>query len=168
MSPRSPLLPLMLGVALAGCSATGRSYPSLLPRAAEQQSFAEPATPPPAPAAPDPALDARIAATTATLNARVKAFETASATARQKVASAGRAPAGSEAWLDAQVTLAELDSLRSATLEVVTDLETIAGERAADLAADYGPLDAAVSQARAAAAKQAATIAELQGRLSPA
>ncbi|QNE31599.1 hypothetical protein F1C10_06420 [Sphingomonas sp. NBWT7] len=168
MSPHRTLLPLMLGVALAGCSATGRSYPPLLPRAAEQQSFAEPTAPPPVPAAPDPALDTRIAATSATLAARVKAFDAASATARQKVASAGRAPAGSESWLDAQVTLAELDSLRSATLEVVTDLETIAGERAADLAAPYAPLETTIAQARAAAAKQAATIAELQGRLSPA
>jgi len=166
MSPRV-LAPLALGLIAAGCTAPG-SYPSLLPRTAETRSDAEPAPVEPVAAATDPALDARIAAALKTLAERTTAFDASAAIAERQVARAGNAPAGSASWLDAQVALAELDTLRSATVEVATDLEDLASERALALAPDYPALTAAVEQVRAAGASQAAQIAALQARLAPA
>lgn len=166
MSLRSLLAPSLLGMFAWGC-ATPDGYPSLLPRAAETQSLAEPVAPP-APALADPTLDARIAAALRMLEERVGAFDSAAARAGGQVAAARGAPAGSEPWLDAQVALAELDAAHSATREIVTDLEDAAGERAIALAPDYPGLDAAIGRARAATKAQAARIAALQGALSPA
>jgi MoxR-like ATPase len=167
MSLRSLLAPPLLGLIAAGCT-TAEHYPSLLPRAAETQSSAEPVAPPPAASIADPALDARITATLRKLDASVAAFDAAAIRAARQVGAARGSPAGSEAWLDAQVALAELDGLRSATREVVTDLDVIAGERATALAPDYPALDAAIERSRAASDAQGARIAELQGMLAPA
>lgn len=154
-------------VSLAACA--GRdAYPSLLPRGAETRTFDEPAAPPPAAVVADPALDARIAAGERTLAERVAAFDGAAARTARQVSAAGRSPAGSEAWLDAQIALAELDTLRSSTQELVTDLEEAAQERATALTPDYPALEAALERARAAAAAQVARIAALQGALAPA
>lgn len=162
-----PLLTLPLLGLLVGCVSTD-PYPSLLPRAAEKQSFAEPDLPSPAAAAPDPALDARIATALKTLDERIAAFDAIASRAATQVARARGAAAGSESWLDAQVMLAELDSARSATLEVTTDLDDAASERAVALAPDYPTLDEAVAKARAAAEAQAKRIADLQGTLASA
>jgi hypothetical protein len=167
MSPRALLAPLALGLFAAGCAAPG-SYPSLLPRAAESASLEEPVVSAPSAPAADPALDARIAAVLKTLAERTAAFDIAATAAERQVARAGNAPAGSEAWLDAQVALAELDAGRSATVEIGSDLEDLASERALALSPDYASLTAALEQVRAAAQSQAARIAALQARLAPA
>lgn len=159
--------PAMLGLLAAGCAAPG-AYPSLLPRAAESQSLEEPAVATPAAPAADPALDARIKAALQSLDERVAAFDAAADTARRQVALAGRAPAGSTVWLDAQLALAELDTRRSATLELASPLDDLAGERALEVGDDYPPLTAAVEKVRAAGAAQAERIAELQKGLAPA
>lgn len=160
-------VPLALGLLAAGCAAPG-SYPSLLPRAAESQSLEEPAAPPPQAPDADPALDARIASVLQTLDERVAAFDAAADTARRQVALAGRAPAGSTVWFDAQLALAELDTLRSATLELASPLDDLASERALAVGIDYPPLTAAAEKVRAAGAAQATRIGELQKGLAPA
>lgn len=166
MISRLLFAPPLLGLLLAGCD-TPASYPSLLPRSAENQTFAEPeSTGSEAPAA-DPALDSRIAAALRTLQERITAFDTAAERVRRAVATAGPSPAGSAPWLDAQVALAELDSLRSSTQEVVIDLDDLASARAASLDGDYPALDAAAERARAAGAAQAARIGALQSALAP-
>lgn len=173
MSMRLLLAPALLARVLpalvaAGCAPTGTGYPSLLPRAAENQSFAEPAAPPPAPMQADPALDARIAAALRSLDERIAAFDAAAAQATRRIATASSSPAGSAAWLDAQIALADLDSARSATAEIGGTLDDMAGERATALQPEYPALDAAVAKARAAGEAQRATIARLQDRLAPA
>lgn len=163
MSPRSPLLAALV---LSACGTTA-DYPSLLPRAGERLGFAEPAAAPVPPAAPDPALDLRIAQARRRLGESVAAFDAAAAGADRRVNAARGAAVGSEAWLDAQVTLAELDSLRSTTLEVATELDAEATARAMSLAPDYPALDAAIVEARQASEAQTARIDTLQ-RLLPA
>jgi hypothetical protein len=167
MSIRAILAPLALGLIATGCSAPG-SYPSLLPRAAETRGEAEPSVAEQAAPAADPAVDTRIAAALKTLAERTGAFDSAAKVAERQIARAGTVAAGSEAWLDAQVALAELDTLRSATLEVAAGLDDLASERALALAQDYPPLTAAVEQVRAAGADQAGRIAAFQARLAPA
>lgn len=162
------LYPLpLLALVTAGCASTEGTYPSLAPRPAEEQSFAEPEAPPPEVAAPDPALDARITKALQTLDQRTAAFDAAAVRAAAQVSRAGRSAAGSDLWLDAQVALAELDSARSATLEVASDLEDSASERAVALAPDYPSLDQAVAKARAISEAQGKRIAELQRGLAP-
>ena len=155
---RSTILFLML-LPASGCARDDR-YPSLLPRAVERQSFAEPAAPPAAPVVADPALDARIAA------ARLSADEAAIARAEQRVRAAAGAAAGSETWLDAQVALGELDALRSGNVAALSDLEELATDRAAALEPDYLALNAAIEAARAAVEAQTQRIATLQAMLA--
>ena len=159
-------LPL-LALPLVSACVERDGYPSLLPRGAEKVGFDEPAAPPPAPVAADPALDARIA--TARQANRDALATTGAAIARaERLAAAARGKAaGSEAWLDAQVALADLDTLRSDRLATLTDLEQLAGERAAALQPDYPALDAAIDEARSAIAAQTARIAALQEQLEP-
>ena len=149
---------------LSACS-TERQYPSLLPRAGEKQGFEEPVAVAPGPVAADPALDARIAAARRKLAEDVAAFDRSAAQAERLVAAARGSAAGSEAWLNAQVALAELDARRSATLEGATDLEQAASDRAVDGQPDYSALDATIAALREAGAAQTARIGALQDAL---
>ena len=150
---------------LAGCASDGGDrFPSLAPRAAETRGFEEPAAPPPAAIRPDPALDARIAAVSAQAGERMRTFKTARAAAAAKVSGAGAA--GSEAWLNAQVALGELDVARAAAGEDVTTLEQLAADRAVAGEPPYPALDAALAEARARQDAVGAAIGELNGKLS--
>ncbi|MDF2495647.1 hypothetical protein [Sphingomonas sp.] len=159
--------PLALLFILAGCTSQA-NYPSLLPRPAETQSLEEPAPVAPEPPQPNPALDAQIATALATLAERVSAFDAAANRAERQIKGARGAAVGSDAWLDAQVTLAELDSLRSSTGDLAIQLDDLAQERAVTLGTEYPPLTAASAQVRAAVAAQVARITALQGQLAPA
>ncbi|WP_156455428.1 hypothetical protein [Sphingomonas sp. CCH5-D11] len=165
---RAFLSSLVPGLLITGCTAPA-SYPSLLPRPAESQSLEEPAAAATTEASkPDPEVDAKIAETTRLLAERSAAFEAASSRAERLVTVAKGAAAGSEAWLNAHVALAEMDELRSSTADIAVTLDDLARERALSLASDYPPLTQAADQARAAIKAQAERISSLQGRLSPA
>ena len=168
MSLRTLFALPLLGLLATACASTRSDYPSLLPRAAETQSLAEPATPAPEPVIADAGLDAQIAEALRKLEESVAAFDAAAARAATRVAAAGKAPAGSEAWLDAQVTLAELDSARSATLGIASNLDDLSGTRAMALDPEYPALAAAGERARAAGEAQRARITTLQNALAPA
>lgn len=161
------IVPLSLMTVLSACASSG-TYPSLLPRAAERGGFAEPAAPAPAASAPDPALDTQIDAIQRRAGEAASRFDQGAAKAERPVRIAGKAAAGSDAWLDAQTALAGLDVLRAETLEALTDLEQLASERAVALKADYPALGAAIAAARGKADAQAQRIAALQAMLSPA
>lgn len=164
---RAFLPSLIPGLLIAGCTAPA-SYPSLLPRPAESQSLEEPTATTPEASKPDPAVDAKIAESTRLLAERSGAFEAASSRAERLVTIARNAAAGSEAWLNAHVALAEMDELRSSTADIAVTLDDLARERALSLASDYPPLTQAAEQARAAVKAQAERISSLQGRLAPA
>lgn len=161
----APLAPLAF--CLATC-ATGSDapYPSLAPRAAEKIGFDEPETPPSAPAVPDAALDARIAAATGDLAEKTRAFETAERTASTRAAAAQGAPAGSDPWLDAQTALGDLDVIRADAGDTLATLDQLAIDRAAALAAPYPALERALVAARARVTTMSARIAALQGELA--
>ncbi|UVO49115.1 hypothetical protein M0208_00725 [Sphingomonas sp. SUN019] len=161
------IAPFALPILIAACASPGE-YPSLLPRGAERAGFEEPAPPPPVAAAPDPALDARIATVRQKSTDAAGRFDAAATKAGQTVRAARGAAAGSDAWLDAQTALAGLDVLRAETLEELTDLEQLASERALALTAEYPALNAAIAAARTAADEQAKRIAALQAMLTPA
>ncbi|WEK42922.1 MAG: hypothetical protein P0Y64_16495 [Candidatus Sphingomonas colombiensis] len=162
-----PLLPLAALVLLLGACAE-REYPSLLPRAGERQDFREPPAPPPTPVTADPTLDSRIAAARDALKQASDAFDTAAIRAERLTNAASNAPAGSDAWLDAQTALADLDAAHARQVEALTDLEQLASDRALTLAPAYAALDQAVADAQQAADASAARIASLQRRLAPA
>ncbi|WP_374942287.1 hypothetical protein [Sphingomonas sp.] len=160
-------LAAVLMLALAGCATGEGAYPSLAPRGVEKQGFGEPDTAV-AVAAPDPALDARLAPLAARLDAVAKGFASDAAAAERNAVAAKGKPAGSEAWLTAQTALASLDDWRAQTSALATDIEQIGIERGAALAPDYPALTALGARADAEAARQSGTIARLQAMLAPA
>ena len=151
---RRPLLALAALALLAGCAAQDAGYPSLAPRAVETASFAEPLTPPPAVAAADPALDARIAETGRARVAAMESFTAVSDRAERLARAARGAGAGSEPWIAAQTALAELDALRAQHQDAVGALEDMAAARAQALQPAYPALEQALVEARAATAAQ--------------
>jgi hypothetical protein len=161
--PRSPRAPSplatvpLIGVALlslVGCSADMSGYPSLAPRPVEKLGFEEPATPPPAPVAADPALDARLAGIATARATAAREFDAAAERATARASAARGAAAGSERWLEAQTAIAELDSLRSAHADSLNQLEELAAARAQALQPAYPALEQALDAARATAATQ--------------
>lgn len=164
---KSPAIPLAVLLLTAACAAQDTAYPSLAPRAVEQQGFAEPEAPVPGPVAADPALDARIATANAALATAAARFETAAdRSAALGRAARGQAP-GSEAWIEAQTSLADLDALRADSLDTLTAFEMMASERALALLPAYPALDVATATADATLKAQSARIAAIQDALAP-
>jgi hypothetical protein len=140
---------LLLSTLLAGCAAPADTgYPSLLPRPIEKRGFSEPERPTPV-AAPDPVLDGRIAQEQAALAKANAAFDAGATTAERLAAKAGNAAPGTEAWIAAQVALAELDTLRSATAGSLADIEQLAIDRASEGKPPYPALESLQAQAQA-------------------
>ena len=120
----------LVALSLAGCTRDTTAYPSLAPRAVEQLGFAEPEVPI-VEAKPDPALDARIVALGRSLDGTTTGFTADAAKAETAGARARGKPVGSDAWLDAQTALAQLDDWRAQTSSLLTDADGLASDRAA-------------------------------------
>jgi len=151
----------------AGCTRDDVAYPSLAHRTAEDRGFAEPEAPPPVPITADPKLDTAIAEIGDRLTAAGKAFDAGAARARSLAARARGARSGSEAWIAAQVSLAELDSARADTSAAATDANQLALDRAAAQGGDYPALTALNGRAQTLLKAQGATITELNAGLMP-
>ena len=158
----APLAPLGL---LAACASDPTVYPSLAPRPVEKLGFAEPATPPPAPAAQDPALARELASIIAKGSAAARDFDRAAARAETLARAARGAKVGSDAWIAAQTAIADLDALRSSYGDTVGALDDLARGRAAALQPAYPALEQALVAARATAKAQTARIDALAGSL---
>jgi hypothetical protein len=137
----------------------------LLPRPIESRDDGEPVRPDPV-AAPDSALDARIAQKRAKAADAAKRFQTAAAAAESRVAVARGVAMGSEAWVAAQIALADLDAVRGETVELVTELEQEASARAQAGTPAYPTLDAAIDEIAAHALAQAKRVKVLEGALA--
>ncbi|MBB6505589.1 hypothetical protein F4693_002581 [Sphingomonas endophytica] len=159
------LIPPASFALLAACASDPTVYPSLAPRPVEKLGFAEPATPPPAPAAQDPALDAKLIAVTTRGDAAARDFDRAAARAETLTRAARGAKVGSDAWIAAQTAIADLDALRSSYGDTVGALDDLASTRAAALQPAYPALEQALAAARAAAEAQTARIHALAGAL---
>lgn len=161
----APALALPLLLLAAGCTPSEDRYPSLLPRPIESQSLAEPVVTP-APAAPDPALDKRIAELTQGLDAAAKAFASEARSAEALVQVARGVPVGSDAWLDAQAALGAVNQKHLPVVVVLTDLDALAIERGSAGKPPYPALDAAVARVAALSREQEARIATLEAALT--
>jgi len=163
---RSPA-PLLALILLAGCAEDRSGYPSLAPRPVEKAGFEEPERAP-VTVAPDPALDTQVAEVGDKLTKIAAGFDRDAANAARFASAAKAQPVGSEAWLSAQSALATLDDWRAQTSAQVSDIESLALNRAATLKPAYPALDALQERAHAEADRQAATIQRLQNQLPAA
>ncbi|WP_448664437.1 hypothetical protein ACG3SL_07105 [Sphingomonas sp. CJ20] len=162
---RSPLL--LAVIALAGCTQSPATYPSLLPRPIETQSLAEPVRPVAA-ATPDVTLDTRLAEVMGSIEKAKQAFDASAQKAESKIAVARGLPAGSSPWLDAQAALSELESLRAPVLTRLSDLEQMVIERGQAGQPPYPALDAAIQSTNAVLAAQDARIRALESGIAAA
>jgi len=149
---------------LAGCTQATTRYPSLLPRAVEQDGFNEPVRPVPV-ATPDTALDARIAEITGSLHDSETRFTAALRDAEAKVAVARGVPEGSERWLDAQAALSVLDGFSAPLAAAIADLDELAIKRGEAGDVPYPALDSALTAAEAMQASQQSRAQALESAL---
>lgn len=159
---------LTIAPALAGCAAqTSTRYPSLLPRAIESRSDAEPDVVIPVVAA-DPATDLALADLRKTLDKTTAAFAPAAETAERLASAAQGDRVGGERWIAAQTALAGLDDYRATTSSMLTDIDSLAIARAADGKPDYPAIASLHNAAQAAFEAQSARIAAIAARLPDA
>jgi len=164
------LFPLACAALLIiGCAEQSASrYPSLLPRAIESRSDAEPVAPPAVAPTPDAPTDAKVATLQKTLTDAAASFAPAADRAEQAARVAKGQPAGSEPWITAQTALAELDGYRATTSATLTDVEEMAIERATAQLPEYPGIEALRTAAAAQLAAQSARIAAIQALLPEA
>ena len=159
---------LLVSFALAGCAAqTSGRYPSLLPRAIESRSDAEPDVAI-ALAEPDTTVDAALPELRGTIAATIADFTKAAQTADRLASTAQGDSVGGDRWIAAQIAIAELDGFRATLSSAVTDLDTLALNRAAEGKPDYPALTALHATAQAAFDEQAARITAISGSLPAA
>jgi len=157
---------LLAALALTGCARADVNSPSLSPRPVEKLGFAEPEVTPMV-ARADPALDAEVARVRTRLTAAAGGFDTAAAAAARAAARAGARRTGSEAWLDAQSALAQIDDWRAQTTALVGQIDALAVARVTAGEAPYPALVEAASAARDEAERQEREATRL-GALVPA
>lgn len=151
-------------LALVSCAAPKGEYPSLAPRPIERSSETEPNRPVPV-ATPDASLDAAIVDAAARLKAADAEFTPAAERTRSLVSAAATAGVGSDAWLDAQTALAELDGYRAESTAAVSTLDELAIARASNAQPAYPALDSVHQQGEAQVAAESETIASFQAQL---
>lgn len=159
---------LLVSLALAGCATppSGR-YPSLLPRPIESRSDAEP-EPVVALAEADPAIDSALPELRRTIERATADFATAAQTTDRLATAARGDSVGGDRWIAAQTSLAELDGHQATLSSALTDLDTLAVNRAAEGKPDYPALVELRATAQAAFDEQASRIAALSARLPAA
>lgn len=153
MKMRSPALVAALLLCLAGCVSRG-PFPSLAPRPAEQEDWAEePVHTAPA-VADDAALRTRIAALNADARDGGRAFEADVAAAERATAHPGAE--GSDSWIEAQQAISRLEASRGRTMDAAAELHQLQLARTGQptSATDLAALDAAVEAVNAIAARQ--------------
>ena len=160
----------LAGLALltTGCASQMTHYPSLLPRAIESRSNAEPVSPPAPVAAIDPATEVMLAKYRAAFDETSKAFAPAADRAEAAARAATGDAVGSERWITAQTELAELDGYRATLSSTLTDIEQLAIDRAAAGQPDYPGLQAVRGTVQAALDAETARIGAIQAMLPAA
>lgn len=149
----------------AGCTTEG-PFPSLEPRAIEQEDpLAEPVRRLPA-VAPDAALRGRAATLLGQAREGERAFEAALAPATAAARRAG--PSGSDAWVEAQQAISRAEAARAPTAMALAELDRLAVERAAlpTNEEDFAALQRAIAEAERLAAGQQQRIDALRAALS--
>lgn len=155
---------LLFALSAAGCAQSTDKYPSLALRPIETRSDAETATPAPV-ATPDAALDAQISTLTAKLAQLDTDFTAGAAKADAAAKARGAQATGSDQWLAAQSSLAELEGLRGDTLSAVSDLEQMVTDRGTAGQPPYAALDALRAKAQDQLDRETARIAAIKALL---
>jgi hypothetical protein len=153
MNGRFPVLAAMLAACLAGCVSQG-PFPSLAPRPAEREDWAEePVHAAPA-AADDPALRTRIASLIAEAREGARAFAADLPAAERAATHVGAE--GSDSWIEAQQAISRLQASRGKTDDAVAGLHQLRLTRSGQptSAADLAALDAAIEEAGAIEERQ--------------
>jgi hypothetical protein len=153
-------MPAMLALMLAGC-AGDPSFPSLAPRAVEDQSFAEPTLPPPPAGTPSEAARAEYAPIVEKARAADARFRTTFGEERSAIVAGRGAATGSDAWLAAQTALSRVEVARNPVTAALADLDAARNSEATR--ADSGraaALAEAFEQVRAIDAAEQDTLAE--------
>jgi hypothetical protein len=128
MARPRPALAVVVAMMASACTPDGE-FPSLAPRAIEQQDpLAEPVRNPPV-VPSDPALRARAAELLAA--ARRGEAEFAATLALASAAAARSGEAGSESWMEAQQALSRAEAARAPTTAALAELDRLLVERAA-------------------------------------
>lgn len=162
---RSPIALLILAATLSGCASTGK-FPSLLPRDVEQHSYdLEPRRAAPA-LTPDATLDAGIADAEKRFTASAGRFATVADTASRSIVPARGAAPGSDAWLDAQRALGELDSAHADVVALAADLDGMAIARASSGNPVYPALEALRQRVDAEIAAESARLDALHAGIA--
>lgn len=158
-------LATLSAVSLAGCAAPSATrYPSLLPRAIESRSDAEPETVV-ALADPEPSTDSALAELRKTLDRTAADFTPAAARADRLADAAKGDAAGGERWIAAQTALAELDGYRATTAATLSTIDTMASDRITGGKPDYPAIATLQGAAQAAFEAQSARIAAIGAKL---
>jgi len=132
----------LLSATLVGCAGTAEEYPSLAIRDSERLSGTMAAAQPQPyiPPSPDAATLASVEDLAAQARNAHARFLAAAPDARRRARAAGASRVGSEAWAQAQVAIAELETRRSQTMIALADLDrayvetSTAGEAIAPIA----------------------------------
>ena len=170
-----PLLParpaafaLAMTLILGGCAAqTSTRYPSLLPRAIESRSDAEPESPVVL-AEPEPSTDSALADLRKTLD-RTSADFAPAATRAERLADAARGDApGGERWIAAQTALAELDGYRATTSATLSAVDMMASDRITGGKPEYPAIATLQTAAQAALETQSTRITAISAKLRSA
>lgn len=150
----------------AGCArAPEGAYPSLAIRDVERVAGTlVPPAPPAPPAPPTPATLDRLGALTAQAQAANARFLAAAPAARRTVGAGANAAVGSEAWAQAQVALAGLETVRSEAMIALADLDRIYVD-AAIASVALGRIEADRAAVTAMVDEQNALIAALQAAM---
>jgi len=148
----------------AGCTPNGE-FPSLEPRAIEQEDpLAEPVRTPPV-VAGDQALRARAAELVAEARRGEREFESALGAASAAARGAG-AP-GSESWVVAQQQISRAEAARSPTTGALAELDRLATERAREPTneGDFAAIRSALDEAERIAAGQQQRLDRLRAQI---
>jgi hypothetical protein len=164
---------LVLPMVLGACASTNGEYPSLAIRDAERVSgSAQPVEVAPRPPAPplDSTIAGRIASAVAQARKANGSFAAASSRTERTVSAARGTRSPGDAWIAAQVALADLVSLRSEAVIAQADLDLLyTSERLSDperITPTAQALMDARSQVAGWVADQDRTIARLIGQLA--
>jgi len=161
------LAPFLLGIfiALSGCAAETKHFPSLLPRDYENRDDLEPVRAIP-PLVADATLDSNIANAAERFAESNRSFVAAANAAAAKIAQARGAAPGSDAWLVAQGALGSLDGPHAKLLTLSADLDELAVQRAAANSPVYPTLESLRARVEAQREQQQSTINGLKAQIT--
>lgn len=159
------VLPIVAMAMLSACTTPVSRHPSLLPREIEKRAYESEPVRPPVTAAPDAALDARIAEMDVMLGRSAAAFPEALDRASRDTAAASASTVGSDAWLSAQAALADLDAIRAADLSLLAEMDRIAIDRGAAGLPPYPALAVLRDRAEAQTNAEVSAGEQLQAKL---